>query len=481
MPPRRKRYRKPGSGGDGSFFKRMQRLSSQHHQPSLDVLDATLKEIFFDSRPKPRPVSSRSVLARPCEDLLAPLPLETIAVIASFLPLVPDVLNLQCLCQRTRGLLPRVVHAMTSVVLPGDVRSCLHFQRIIASIAPFVERLSCTSEGVTNPLIWSAVSAGLPPMPRLVHLQLSELPDRVVATRLSFPPLLRTFKYDGTDPVNWSFLADLVGRVRTLDSLEIRGFAHGAPGDKNWLKGRSWRALRMDVVLQDSRAPTLTFPMSERRRRAIDDFTASLIVAVEGSAETLQRFSFAEPCNTALLDSLQRCENLERLSVQVDRRRATKIIPLLGGGTLRSIRLAFPVLCHMSLRQRSEADGRVEEALANLATYHTLREVVIDGCGTLLELSGTSMRALSGIVITSLELLTVDVTVGDLAELGGALTSLRDFTIQAPRLGRDPETYRFIRKSCPNLRKLEVPVEGLADPAVCEEIARLRSNGVKVY
>ncbi|KAF4691488.1 hypothetical protein FOZ60_015351 [Perkinsus olseni] len=341
MPSRRKRYRKPESGGDGSFFKRMQRLRSPQ-SPSIATLDASLKEILSQPRPPKAPTALRAPLPKASEDLLALLPSETIAMIVSFLHLVPDLLNLSCVCRRMRDLPQRIAYALTTVALPGDVRSCLQFQRVIALIAPYVQHLSCTSEGVTNPLIWSAVSTALPPVPSLTSLELFELPDRVAHTRLSFPPLLRWFKYGGVHPVNWAFLKELVTRVETLDSLEIRGTAYGAPGDEGWLKGRAWRNLLIEVTIRDDRWPVTTLAISDRHRRALADLAASVTAGVESSTETLIGFTFAEPCTTAMLEALRRCDGLEKLDITVDRRQANKLVPLPAHTTLRELRLAFP-------------------------------------------------------------------------------------------------------------------------------------------
>ncbi|KAF4669475.1 hypothetical protein FOZ61_003979 [Perkinsus olseni] len=479
MPSRRKRYRKPESGGDGSFFKRMQRLRSPQ-SPSIATLDASLKEILSLSRSPKASTAPRAPLPKASEDLLALLPAETIAMIVSFLHLVPDILNLSCVCRRMRDLPQRIAYALTTVALPGDVRSCLQFQRVIALIAPYVQRLSCASEGVTNPLIWSAVSTALPPMPSLTSLELFELPDRVAHTRLSFPPLLRWFKYGGVDPVNWAFLKELVARVETLDSLEIRGTAYGAPGDEGWLKGRAWRNLLIEVTIRDDRWPVTTLAISDRLRRALADLAASVTAGVESSTETLIGFTFAEPCTTAMLEALRRCDGLEKLDITVDRWQANKLVPLPAHTTLRELRLAFPVLGNMTRRERSAADAAVEDVVASLATYKSLRKVVIDGCGTSLGLSHTSMRALSDIAIATLGLLDVEITVTEFTELGGMLAGLRDLTITGPLRGR-PGIYKLLRDSCPRLRSLEVAGDDLASTAAYDEMKKLRDRGVRVY
>ncbi|KAF4728380.1 hypothetical protein FOZ63_006755, partial [Perkinsus olseni] len=260
----------------------------------------------------------------------------------------------------------------------------------------------------------------------------------------------------------------------------IRGTAYGAPGDKGWLKGRAWRNLLIEVTIRDDRWRVTTLAISDRHRRALADLAASVTAGVESSTKTLIGFTFAEPCTTAMLEALRRCDGLEKLDITVDRRQANKLVPLPAHTTLRELRLAFPVLGNMTRRERSAADAAVDEVVASLATYKSLRKVVIDGCGTSLELSHTSMRALSDIAISTLGLLDVEITVTEFTELGGMLAVLRDLVITGSLRGK-PGIYQLLRDSCPRLRTLEVSGDGLASTAAYDEMKKLRDRGVRVY
>ncbi|KAF4660950.1 hypothetical protein FOL47_006901 [Perkinsus chesapeaki] len=468
-----------GTAPPGLFDAHPQFLVSWSHQyePSSASLETALREIL--------PQPSRKVVKprRPAPpNLLSWLPIETIDLVTSFLPLVPDILNLQCICQRYSNLASRMSYALEDVALPGNVRSCSHFQRVMAIISAHVKRLACGSEGVTNPLVWSAVSTGLPPMPKLEHLELFELPDRLSTTRLKFPPAFSSFKYAGTNPINWDTLSRFIRAVPSLSSLELQGVALGAPGDSRWLsKDGGWRKLVIGVTLQDARQGIIV-GNSSRRQRAVGDLCDSVSSALEASKSTLMEFGFKEVCTRGMLDALRGCQSLVKLQLTINRQRASELVPLPGYDTLRSLRLAFPLPDDTTRRERAMMDRSVDDVVSSLSAYQSLRHIALDGCNTPLELSHVSMNALGGLMLESLELRDVLVILGELEELEGlALRTLRHFTITGP-LREKPDTYRLLRESCPKLRTLTVSLSDFTPgPVVYDEIRLLRSSsGVRV-